>query len=197
MNLQQYANHRKALGLRGTSHVAVRDACIDGRLSAPAVRRIGRNWEIDPVLADQQWADATHPADRGTGHHRGQEPATAEPEAEARQQPASRPAKRQPDSAMPKGVPPRAVSEAMIAAIRAKREGIALQVEEKKLVYKEDIEIAYNAVLLQLTTKAGSLHKQIKADIPHLTHRELEKIERRIADVFEAVASHDFEELPE
>ncbi len=69
--------------------------------------------------------------------------------------------------------------------------------KEGTLVYKEDIEIAYNAVLSQLTTKAGSLHKQIKADIPHLTHRELEKIERRIADVFEAVASHDFEELPE
>jgi hypothetical protein len=69
--------------------------------------------------------------------------------------------------------------------------------KEGTLVYKEDIEIAYNAVLLQLTTKAGSLHKQIKADIPHLTHRELEKIERRIADVFEAVASHEFEELPE
>ena len=197
MNLQQYADHRKAHKLRGQSHVAVRDACIDGRLSAPAVRRRGRNWEIDPVLADQQWADATHPADRGTGHHRGQEPATAELEAEARQPPASKPAKRQPDSAMPKGVPPRAVSEAMIAAIKAKREAIALQLEEKKLAYKEDIENAYNAVLLQLTTKAGSLHKQIKADIPHLTHRELEKIERRIADVFEAVASHDFEELPE
>jgi len=66
-----------------------------------------------------------------------------------------------------------------------------------QLAYIEDMEMAYNAVLLQLTTKAGSLHKQIKAAIPHLTHRELEKIERMIADAFEAVASHGFEELPE
>lgn len=69
--------------------------------------------------------------------------------------------------------------------------------KEEKLAYIEDMEIAYNAVLLQLTTKAGSLHKQIKADIPHLTHRELDKIERRISDIFESVASHGFEDLPE
>ena len=98
---------------------------------------------------------------------------------------------------MPKGVPPRATSEAVIAAVKAKRETMALQQEEKRLAYIEDMEMAYNAVLLQLTTKAGSLHKQIKAAIPHLTHRELEKIERMIADVFEAVASSAFEELPE
>lgn len=76
---------------------------------------------------------------------------------------------------------------------------LELQRKEKEgqLAYIEDMEMAYNAVLLQLTTKAGSLHKQIKAAIPHLTHRELEKIERMIADVFESVATNAFEELPE
>lgn len=69
--------------------------------------------------------------------------------------------------------------------------------KEGQLAYIEDMEMAYNAVLLQLTTKAGSLHKQIKAAIPHLTHRELEKIERMISDIFESVASNGFEELPE
>lgn len=71
------------------------------------------------------------------------------------------------------------------------------KVKAGQLAYIEDMEMAYNAVLLQLTTKAGSLHKQIKAAIPHLKHRELEKIERMIADVFESVATHGFEELPE
>ena len=197
MNLQQYANHRKALGLRGTSHVAVLKAIERGRLMAPAVERQGRGWEINPELADQQWADTTHPAERGSGHHRGQEPTAAEPTAEVQQRPASRPARRQQDTAMPKGVPPRATSEAVIAAVKAKRETMALQQEEKKLAYIEDKDMAYNAVLLQLTTRAQSLHKQIKAAIPHLTHRELEKIERMISDIFESVASHDFEELPE
>ena len=71
------------------------------------------------------------------------------------------------------------------------------KVKAGQLAYIEDMEMAYNAVLLQLTTKAGSLHKQIKAAIPHLTHRELEKIERLVSDIFEAVASNEFEELPE
>jgi hypothetical protein len=71
------------------------------------------------------------------------------------------------------------------------------KVKAGQLAYIEDMEMAYNAVLLQLTTKAGSLHKQIKAAIPHLTHRELEKIERMISDIFESVASSAFEELPE
>jgi hypothetical protein len=71
------------------------------------------------------------------------------------------------------------------------------KVKAGQLAYIEDMEMAYNAVLLQLTTKAGSLHKQIKAAIPHLTHRELERIERMIADVFESVAGSAFEELPE
>ncbi len=69
--------------------------------------------------------------------------------------------------------------------------------KERQLAYIDDMEMAYNAVLLQLTTKAGSLHKQIKAAIPHLTHRELEKIERMVSDIFESVASNAFEELPE
>jgi hypothetical protein len=71
------------------------------------------------------------------------------------------------------------------------------KVKAGQLAYIEDMEMAYNAVLLQLTTKAGSLHKQIKAAIPHLTHRELEKIERMVSDIFESVASSAFEELPE
>lgn len=197
MNLQQYADHRKALGLRGASHVAVLKAIERGRLMAPAVERKERGWEINPELADQQWAGTTHPAERGTGHHRGQEPTAAKPATEPKRQPAGAPAERQQDVTIPKGVPPRATSEAVIAAVKAKRETMALQQEEKKLAYIEDMEMAYNAVLLQLTTKAGSLHKQIKAAIPHLTHRELEKIERMVSDIFESVASHSFDELPE
>jgi hypothetical protein len=196
MNLQAYANHRKALGLRGTSHVAVLNAINDGRLGAPAVQRQGRSWEINPELADQQWADATHPADRGTGHHRGQEPAAAEPEPDAqRQQPASKPAKRQSDATMPKGVPPRAVSEAMIAAIKAKREAIALQLEEEKLVYKEDYRVACNAVALQVVNRAEALPRQIKQAIPHLLIEEVEKIEKLVKEMLEGVAGWRYDEL--
>ena len=71
------------------------------------------------------------------------------------------------------------------------------KLKEKELVYRQDMETAYSAVILQLTTRAESLHKQINTDIPHLTHKDVEKIQRRISDVFEAVASHDYAELPE
>jgi hypothetical protein len=67
----------------------------------------------------------------------------------------------------------------------------------KQLAYIEDMEIAYNAVLLQLTTLASSAHKRIKAMIPHLTHEELSEIERVISEIFESVSSNEFEELPE
>ena len=65
MNLQAYANHRKSLGLRGQSHVAVLNAINDERLTAPAVQRQGRNWVIDPEMADEQWASRTDPSEYG------------------------------------------------------------------------------------------------------------------------------------
>ena len=59
MNLQAYAAHRKAKGLRGTSHVAVLQAIQTGRLTDPAVRKISNRWVIDPTLADLQWVSNT------------------------------------------------------------------------------------------------------------------------------------------
>lgn len=59
MNLQAYAAHRKANGLRGTSHVAVLKAIQTGRLTAPAVKKTDGRWNIDPVLADEQWGENT------------------------------------------------------------------------------------------------------------------------------------------
>jgi hypothetical protein len=50
--MQQYGDHRKALGLRGTSHVAVLKAIKDQRLTPPAVERQCRSWIINAELAD-------------------------------------------------------------------------------------------------------------------------------------------------
>lgn len=66
MNLKQYADHRKSLGLRGQSHVAVINAIKDGRLSEPAVVRNGNRWVIDAALADQQWGARTNPEGAST-----------------------------------------------------------------------------------------------------------------------------------
>jgi hypothetical protein len=65
VNLKQYADHRKSLGLRGQSHVAVIKAINDERLTYPAVQRHGRNWVINAELADEQWATRTDPSEYG------------------------------------------------------------------------------------------------------------------------------------
>lgn len=69
--------------------------------------------------------------------------------------------------------------------------------KEGELVYREDIEAAQNAVNLQILNRAEALPKQIKLDIPHLTAEEMLLIEKRIFEVFEAVANYEFEELEE
>jgi hypothetical protein len=111
MNLQAYANHRKALGLRGTSHVAVINAYNDGRLSEPAVRREGRNWIINAELADAQWATRTDPSEKGAMGGGTARPIGTTPAAAATTD--------QPPAAA-KGGPPLAISKQVKAAYEAK-----------------------------------------------------------------------------
>jgi hypothetical protein len=115
MNLQAYANHRKALGLRGTSHVAVINAYNDGRLSEPAVRREGRSWIINAELADEQWATRTDPSEYGGQAGGGFRPIGVE--TPAQQRPATSPP---PPPPSPKGGPSLAVSKQVKAAYEAK-----------------------------------------------------------------------------
>lgn len=62
LSLRDYAEHRKARGLVGQSNVAVWKAIRNGRLTPPAIRRVGKNWAIDPAVADLQWAENTDQA---------------------------------------------------------------------------------------------------------------------------------------
>ena len=113
MNLQAYANHRKALGLRGTSHVAVINAIKGERLTPPAVRREGRSWIINAELADEQWATRTDPSEYGGHAGGGSRPIGIE--APAQQEPAATP-----PAAAAKGGPSLAVSKQVKAAYEAK-----------------------------------------------------------------------------
>ena len=70
-------------------------------------------------------------------------------------------------------------------------------IKEGKLVYREDMEIAYNAVLSQMLTRGHSAAKQIKLQIPHLTLEEVGIIESIILDIFQQTAEHDYQELSE
>jgi hypothetical protein len=116
MNLQQYANHRKALGLRGTSHVAVINAIKGERLTPPAVRREGSRWIINAELADEQWATRTDPSEYGGQAAGGSRPIGIE--APVQQRPAT--SLPPPPAAAAKGGPSLAVSKQVKAAYEAK-----------------------------------------------------------------------------
>ena len=133
MNLQQYANHRKAMGLRGKSHVAVINAINDGRLAAPAVQRVGRNWVIDPEQADAQWASRTDPSEQGAmGIGTALPASTAAPPA-----PATAAASQPP--AMTKGGPSLAISKQVKAAYEAKLTELDYKERNGELVSTRDV----------------------------------------------------------
>ena len=115
MNLQAYANHRKALGLRGTSHVAVINAIKGERLTPPAVRREGSRWIINAELADEQWATRTDPSEYGGQAGGGSRPIGIE--TLVQQRPATSPP---PPAAAAKGGPSLAMSKQVKAAYEAK-----------------------------------------------------------------------------
>lgn len=54
LSQRKYAEHRKDLGLRGTSHTAVQKAIKTGRLIEALV-----SGKIDPEIADREWSEHT------------------------------------------------------------------------------------------------------------------------------------------
>lgn len=58
LSIRAYAAHRKGLGLSGGTHRAVQVAIVRKRLVA-SVRVVDGKPKIDPVLADQEWAQNT------------------------------------------------------------------------------------------------------------------------------------------
>ena len=138
MNLKQYADHRKALGLRGQSHVAVINACNDGRLTPPAVHRNGRSWVINAELADEQWATRTDPSEYG-----GMGGGTARPIGiTAAPTPQPTPAPEAPaelTAPVPKGGPSLAVSKQVKAAYEAKLTELDFKQRNGELVSTRDV----------------------------------------------------------
>ena len=131
MNLQQYANHRKALGLRGQSHVAVIRAIDSGRLYPPAVQKVDGGWVIDATLADAQWAGNTDPNDRGQGVSTAAPPSQLQPQAAG-------------DPAAPRaaGAPSLAVSKQVKAAYEAKLAELEYKEKSGNLVLADDVKKA-------------------------------------------------------
>jgi hypothetical protein len=147
--------------------------------------------QAKPLRVDADLLVSEYLARVAQGQSEAQQPTTK------RERPASRRQSTEPPPPFPSEVPNFNDERALHEREKRLIAEMDRKTKEGQLAYIEDMEMAYNAVLLQLTTKAGSLHKQIKAAIPQLTHRELEKIERMVSDIFESVASSAFEDLPE
>jgi hypothetical protein len=129
MNLQAYADHRKAQGLRGTSHVAVLKAIESGRLTEPAVRKVGNRWHIDAAMADDQWAGNTDPTQaRAT-------PPTPPPPPQEPEPPPLR--GRQPHLAS--SGPSLAEAKRARAVYQAERERLAVMKEKGELVMASEV----------------------------------------------------------
>lgn len=128
MNLQAYANHRRALGLRGQSHVAVLNAIKDGRLTPPAIERQGRSWIINADLADAQWAGRTDPDNRGGMGGGTDLPIGRSTSAAADQLPQTT-----------KGGPPLAISKQVKAAYEAKLTELEYKERNGELVAVRDV----------------------------------------------------------
>ncbi len=144
MNLNAYAKHRKESGLRGTTHVAVIHAINSGRLTPPAIRREGRGWVIDPVLADAQWAMNTDPSARNCAPEVDPAVYTPKPKASASQpKPPPIDQQEQPptgvDSAAVKGMPNLAMSKAVKAAFDAKLAQLDYQRQSGELVPAKEV----------------------------------------------------------
>lgn len=194
MNLQQYADHRKTLGLRGATHVSVLRAIKAGRLQPPAVERQGKGWEIDPTLADEQWAQATDPAPRGTNAGQDQKPP--------------------PKAATTKGQAPRMPSRPCVPAladdfpehaeIPSYNDERALHEREKRLIARMERKEKANALLpreelLQAQDAAINITRTVmlgvpskaKQRIPHLTPDEVAVLLDLIREALQGLASFD------
>jgi hypothetical protein len=208
VNLQQYADHCKAWGLRGATHVSVLRAIKNGRLQSPAAERQGKGWEIDPVLADQQWAQATDPAPRGTNASQGQKlspkaatPGGQVPTAKQDQQPAKFRPSRAPaqpladDSPEPEEIPSYNDSRARSEFEKANILEMDRKAKANTLLPREDVGQAWDAAVNITRTVLLGVPSKAKQRIPHLTPDEVAVLMDLIREALSGLAAGDVMEL--
>ena len=165
MNLQAYANYRKANGLQGATHVSVLRAIQAGRLTPPAAVQKDGKWHIDPELADRQWLENTSSDPKYRLHVK----APAEPPP-----PPSPLEPREPGlknvSENISGVRlhkeeqmTKAEAERRRAIIRAKREALALMEEEKQLGRITEFEKEAQKVAVMVRTNLRAIADRASA----------------------------------
>ncbi len=208
MNLQQYADHRKAQGLRGATHVSVLRAIKAGRMQPPAVERQGSGWEIDPALADEQWAQATDPAPRGTNASQGQgprpkaaAPGGQAPTAKQDQQPAKPRPSRPPAQSLADNFPePEEIPSYNDSRARSEFEKANILEMDRKakanmLLPREEVGQAWDAAVNITRTVMLGVPSKAKQRIPHLTPDEVAVLMDLIREALSGLAAGDVMEL--
>jgi hypothetical protein len=174
MNLQQYANHRAARGLSGTSHVAVKKAAEAGRLG-DAAKKTANGWEIDPEKADALWAGNTHPGKgKPLGGNTGGRPRTQpvkQPPPAAKSVTRERTAREQIQEAES------AEAQAVLAQyqkargqrenIRAAREALAYQAELGKFLPREEIKTAIAGLLTNAKNRLRAMGNKLAPELEY------------------------------
>ena len=133
MNSKEYAAHRKALGLTGGTHPAVLRAIKDGRLTGRSTRKVGDRWDIDPVIADREWASNTNRGSNNPSGKKGSAPVVAD------HYRAGTDAGNTAGPDLAAGIPDRNVSRAIREAYLAKLAGVQYEKESGARVLKEEV----------------------------------------------------------
>ena len=81
----------------------------------------------------------------------------------------------------------------MLAAVKAKRETMALHQEEKKLLRREDVERAQATALNISKTRLLGVPSTAKQRIPHLALEEVEILTTLIREALDELASWEVE----
>jgi hypothetical protein len=136
-----YAAHRKRYGLQGGTQPAVTKALNQGRLTAPAaIKNEKGQWEIDPKLADVQWAETTKIHSHFNFSVRSPSDPEEPPEPASPSDPPPLPAPPALQSVERKNNMTKAEVQRLREIVRLKRENIALSKEEGEVGLIEDYE---------------------------------------------------------
>ena len=145
-----YAVHRRRIGLQGQTQPAVSKAVRDGRLTEPAVIWQDGQYQIDPELADEQWAGATSSHQKYLAGKGGRptvpplEGPNEPPEPPGPTDPGLPPAPPRPAARARPSTPASSVTKAeaerVRAVVRAEREKLALMKEREEVGLISDME---------------------------------------------------------
>jgi phage terminase Nu1 subunit (DNA packaging protein) len=86
------------------------------------------------------------------------------------------------------------VSEAVLAAVKAKRETMALHLDEKKLLRRDDVEQAWGAAVNITRTRLLGVASTAKQRIPHLEVEEVELLTTLIREALDELAAGEVKE---